>query len=139
MFRAAGGGSGLVFNAIWGMSGSKRGWTPRKQSWKGGARLGVEANLKLQLPFFANELLGAIHLHGPLGLAPWLLPHGFLTALEDTIMDFCGHLRSVLQAVALTASKRLLKRARRRPAAFASAVLGAPARSRIRCCSSAPS
>ena len=42
---------------------SKKGW-----------HLG-EANLKLRLPFFANELLGSAHLHGPLGLvalAEWL-------------------------------------------------------------------
>eukprot|EP00913_Durusdinium_trenchii_P036054 g33736.t1 len=34
-------------------------------------QLDISANLKLQLPFFANELLGAVHLHGPLGLATW--------------------------------------------------------------------
>lgn len=43
----------------------------------------IAANLKLELPFFANELLGAVHLHGPLGL--------------ETIMDFCNHLRSILE------------------------------------------
>ncbi|CAK9082506.1 unnamed protein product [Durusdinium trenchii] len=61
-------------------------------------QLDISANLKLQLPFFANELLGAVHLHGPLGL--------------DTILDFCHHLQAVLeevekhQSVCLTCSRR---------------------------------
>lgn len=60
-------------------------------------QLEIAANLKLELPFFANELLGAVHLHGPLGL--------------DTIMDFCNHLRSILekaeeQNVCLSCSRR---------------------------------
>ena len=59
--------------------------------------LEITANLKLRLPFFANELLGSAHLHGPLGL--------------DTILDFCQHLRSVLekaeqQSVCLACSRR---------------------------------
>ena len=44
--------------------------TIKNWSFSWGARLVAKANLKLRLPFFANELLGAIHLHGPLGLAP---------------------------------------------------------------------
>lgn len=60
-------------------------------------QLEIAANLKLELPFFANELLGAVHLHGPLGL--------------ETIMDFCNHLRSILekaeeQNVCLSCSRR---------------------------------
>ena len=27
-----------------------------------------EAHLRLKLPFFSDSLLGAVHLHGPLGL-----------------------------------------------------------------------
>eukprot|EP00435_Cladocopium_sp_Y103_P020444 s648_g5.t1 len=60
-------------------------------------QLDIAANLKLELPFFANELLGAVHLHGPLGL--------------ETILDFCNHLRSILekaeeQNVCLSCSRR---------------------------------
>eukprot|EP00438_Fugacium_kawagutii_P004240 Skav233304 [mRNA] locus=scaffold3742:106372:119257:- [translate_table: standard] len=59
--------------------------------------LDIAANLKLELPFFANELLGAAHLHGPLGL--------------NTILDFCQYLRSILEkaeqdSVCLTCSRR---------------------------------
>eukprot|EP00439_Symbiodinium_sp_Y106_P083623 s699_g23.t2 len=60
--------------------------------------LDAAAHLRLKLPFFSDSLLGAVHLHGPLGL--------------DTILDFCTFLQTSLQevdpkdCVCLTCSRR---------------------------------
>ncbi|CAJ1375520.1 unnamed protein product [Effrenium voratum] len=68
-------------------------------------QLDVAANLKLSLPFFADQLLGAVHLHGPLGL--------------DTILDFCSHLWTVIQK----ASGPVCLCCSRRPGAVANSLL----------------
>ncbi|CAE7312032.1 CDC14 [Symbiodinium natans] len=60
--------------------------------------LDAAAHLRLSLPFFADSLLGAVHLYGPLGI--------------DTILDFCTYLRTTMQEVdpkdfvCLTCSRR---------------------------------
>lgn len=83
----------------------------RDMIYKNGWHL-AEANLKLRLPFFANELLGSAHLHGPLGLVALASPESLPSLKtciwmyliestycwpQDTILDFCQHLRSVLE------------------------------------------
>ena len=55
-----------------------------------------KAHLRLKLPFFADSLLGAVHLYGPLSLETWCIIHsckveevaGCKRAVQCSVVEF---------------------------------------------------